>query len=312
MNMPTEAPHFFTEIDMGLMQGLDVENFLKLGHFAKINNSTNKFDLLRDAIRKFQWAVAAANLGRTVNGELMSLPVDQYLLADPTAQMIVSKAVFEVVIYGKASLDSLAQFISEYFSLGVNARGCDFKWDSFREAVEEKALRNGLMTELESWLTKESKATDSISATRDSWIHRGFITVPFLWPPNDLGCFCVAKRIEFDPKELVAVTSSSEFFFSLGFFFDKHEGNIARLIRSVLESVIWLEAKGRAYVPAQHVQGQIFSFFPVGITVGMECVGVKMGPYSSRNGLQFNSAASFRQSFCPDVSYAPAQVRYSI
>jgi hypothetical protein len=264
---------------MDLVPDPGYENLLRLSYFAKLNQSSSKFDLLRDALRKYQWAMLASHSAEHINKVLMDQVVDKHLLLDPNGSMEFSRAVFELVTYGKSSLDSLAQFASEYFSLAIKPQECDFKWSRFREKFEHLGIQEGLMDELNSWLDKNSVCTDSIAAMRDKWIHRGFIVLPFLWPPNELGCFGVPKSI--DLRNRTETKFSREFFVPVDEFLELHRSRLTRLLFAVVERVAELESQGRPYKVPEHSAHNKMSFFPIGVTAEASWRGFKIGPFSA-------------------------------
>jgi hypothetical protein len=276
--LANEAPHFFTQIAMHLIPDSEYEKLLKLSHFAKLNKSVSKFDLLQDSLRKYQWAILAFIKAKHINAVLVNEEVDNYILMDLNGSTEFSRAVFELIIYGKASLDSLAQFIGEYFEFGIKPRDCDFKWKIFREKFEHLGIFDGFVAEFDSWLDKDSAFTDSISATRDTWIHRGFIVLPFLWPPNELGCFGISKNI--DLGNLMDTKFSREFFVPVNEFLELHQSRLMRLLFGVLESVAEIESQGRSFKLPERGARNKMSFLPTGITIEQSWVGFKIGPFS--------------------------------
>jgi hypothetical protein len=135
MDLPAQAPHLFTEIIPDLVSSLGLKNFLTLSYFARLNGSTIKYEAFRDAVRKLQWVEMALQQARHTHDVLKNLEVDDNILLDPVAQLNFSKSVFEVIVYGKSSLDSLAQFLTKFCALPTEPTGADFKWAPFREVL---------------------------------------------------------------------------------------------------------------------------------------------------------------------------------
>lgn len=184
-----------------------------------------------------------------------------------------------MIIYGKACLDSLAQFISEYFKLNEKSQSCDFKWSDFRGKFEQLGICSGLMNELDYWLNKESKLTNSISSARDHWIHREYITVPLLWPPKELGCLVVPKLIEKD--NLAKTTFTEKYYYSSSQFIGLHQNNISRLLSAVIKKTAVVESKGiELLIEDDQIKNKV-SFFPIGITEERKWDGITLGPYTS-------------------------------
>jgi hypothetical protein len=276
----TKAPHFFTETVLDLVKDLGLENLLNLSYFADLNATSSKFDLLRDAVRKLQWVDLSYNQAKNIHGTLSGIDSNQCVLVDPGGQLGFSKSLYELIVHGKSSLDSLAQFVAQYFSLPVKQQSADFKWAAFRERFETLAISDGLMGQLEYWLSKDSETIDSISATRDNWIHRGFITIPLLWPPNELGCFGIARRVDSTDALMSVLPLSEEFYFHVDNFLKMHRDNLFKLVSVVIEEAVRIEAKDRVSAPVD-INLTKYLFFPYVGTVGQLVTHFKFGPFTA-------------------------------
>lgn len=277
MEIPKDAPHQFTEIDMHLLSTQNYISLLKISHFAKENGTSLKLKHLNDALKKYQWFVIALNNARQIEATLRDFDSCGNLLMDPTAQSIFSKSIYEIVIYGKASIDSLAMFISDYFDLNLQHRQCDFKWADFRSKFNQLDICSGLMDELEDWLKKDSEETSSISSTRDHWIHREYITTLFLWPPNELGCLVVPKS--FDAVILKKVTFETHY--SAEDFTQLYSHNLSKLLDAVINKVEITEANGKTISITEDLSQRV-SFFPLVVTVESTWGTIQLGPFSAR------------------------------
>ncbi|MDF1817774.1 MAG: hypothetical protein P1U54_04000 [Immundisolibacteraceae bacterium] len=278
MTVSKEAPHQFAEIDMNLFSNIDYESLLTISYFSKANGTIKKYSKLSDALRKYQWFVIAHLRAQAIEKELLKIKIQSNILMDPIAQSEFSKSVYEMIIYGKAALDSLSQFFSDFFDLKEKSQNCDFKWEAFREKFEKKNFCPGLMADLEYWLTKESELTNSISSSRDHWIHQEYITVPLLCPPNDIGCLVIPKLIR--KYNIVDDDFSSSNYYSIDQFVNIHHNNLARLISSIITSAAAIESDGRkANFPDKHMENRS-SFFPCGITEHRIWKGVLIGPFT--------------------------------
>ena len=279
MEIPKDAPHQFTEIDMQLLSKKTYTSLLKTSHFAKENGTSLKLKHLNDALKKYQWFVIALNSARQIEETLRGFDSRGNLLMDPTAQSIFSKSIYEIVIYGKACIDSLAIFISDYFDLNLQHRQCDFKWADFRSKFNQLDICSGLMDELGDWLKKDSEETGSISSTRDHWIHREYVTTLFLWPPNELGCLVVPKS--FDTNTVILEKITSETHYSAENFTQLYSHNLSKLLDAVIDKVEITEANGKTMSIAEDLSQRI-SFFPLVITIESTWTTIQLGPFSTQ------------------------------
>lgn len=279
MKISEDAPHQFTEIDMNLLSTETYISLLKISHFAKENGTLSKLKKLNDALKKYQWFFVALNNAREIEKTLRDLYSGSTLLMDPTAQSIFSKSIYETVIYGKASIDSLAMFISDYFELNLKHQSCDFKWADFRSKFNQLDIYSGLMNELETWLTKDSEETGSISSTRDHWIHREYITTLFLWPPNELGCLVIPKS--FDTNTAMTDKITSETHYSAEDFTQLYSDNLSKLLNAVIGNVEITEAKGKVMSITEDLL-QRTSFFPLVVTIESKWTNIQLGPFSTQ------------------------------
>jgi len=279
MELPKEAPHQFTEINMNFLSDDDYKNLLLVSQSVKKTGRSNILGKLSDSLRKYQWFLIAKLRAQSIEETMLEMEVNSYIVMDPLAQGEFSKSIYEMMIYGKACLDSLAQFTSEFFILNEKPQSCDFKWSNFREKFEALEICSGLMNELDYWLNKDSKLTNSISSARDHWIHREYITVPLLWPPKELGCLVVPKLIEKD--NLAKTTFTEEYFYSSNQFIELHQNNLSRLLSAVIKKTALVESKGiELSIGDDQIKNKV-SFFPIGITEEREWNGITLGPYTS-------------------------------
>ena len=278
MDIPKDAPHQFTEIDMHLLSTKTYKSLLKISHFAKKNNTSSKFKKLNDALKKYQWFLFALSNAREIEKSLRDHYTESNLLMDPTAQSIFSKSIYETVIYGKASIDALAMFISDYFDLNLKHQSCDLKWSDFRSKFNQLDICSGLMDELETWLTKDSEDTGSISSTRDHWIHREYISTLFLWPPNELGCLVIPKS--FNTNTAMPDKITSETHYSAEDFTQLYSDNLSKLLNAVIEKVEMTEADGKIMSITEDLSQRI-SFFPLVITIESTWTTIQFGPFST-------------------------------
>jgi len=279
MDIPKDAPHQFTEIDMHALSTKTYTSLLKISHFAKENGTSLKLKKLNDSLRKYQWFVYALNNARQIEETLRGFDSRGNLLMDPTAQSGFSKSIYEIVIYGKACIDSLAMFVSDYFDLNLQYRKCDFKWAGFRSKFNQLDICSGLMDELEDWLKKDSQETGSISSTRDHWIHREYITTLFLWPPNELGCLIVPKS--FDTNTVILEKVTSETHYSAEDFTQLYSHNLSKLLDAVIDNVEMTEANGKTISITEDLSRRI-SFFPLLITRQVTLTNIQLGPFSTQ------------------------------
>lgn len=58
-DIPQQATHFFTQVDMGLFLEAEYRNFEELSQLARAHDNVVAYDGLREAVRKYAWMVLA-------------------------------------------------------------------------------------------------------------------------------------------------------------------------------------------------------------------------------------------------------------
>jgi hypothetical protein len=280
MDLPTQAPHFFTSVALNAIPEIEYALLVEVSQLATSNSQNSSYSHIRYALQKLQWVKMACLRAKHIDDELTKIEVDDSLLMDPTGQAEHSRAVFEIMAYGKAVLDALSHFLNYRWALGMKEQTSDFKWQVFRDEVSKISPQiDGFLKSEISWLDKDSRKSDSLPAARDEWIHRGAPEIPLAWPPTDVGVLPVPKSLDTKPGSS-SISANQENFFSTDQFVEKHWGNLVTLTKLVLHEAILVERDSQPNKEIVDSVGPPVSFFPTLITVEKQWSKMSIGPFT--------------------------------
>jgi hypothetical protein len=282
MRFPEQAPHFFTGVALNAIPEIEYSMLVETSQLAKANNQVQAYSDIQFAIQKLQWVKMACLRAKQIDSDLEGIEVDDSLLFDPIGQAEHSRAVFEIVAYGKAVLDSISHFLNGRWKLGMKEQSSDFKWQIFRDEVSKiSPVLQEFLDSNKPWLDKGSKYSGSLPAARDEWIHRGAPEIPLAWPPTEVGALPVPKSLEASIG-YTSIEANSKNFYSTKAFIEVHWGNLVRLTRIVLQEAIKKERTTQPDTKIVNAEGSQINLFPNLITVKKRFTGMKSGPYTAQ------------------------------
>lgn len=265
-DIPQQATHFFTQVDMGLFSKAEYRNFEELSQLARANDNVVAYDGLREAVRKSAWMVLAGRNLVGISAYFLKHDGDHpagTIYTDFAAHADYERNLMEFVGYGKAALDGLAHFLNIFFQLEEKNQGADLKWAKFRERVADCAPETAIFfTENAEWLDKDGTSTSSVFATRDEWVHRGAPIIPRHFPAQDSGPLPIPRKL----KLTRAQTMTQDELWTIEELTDYHLSRLNRLLQLCVVTAISTERKKSPDLSVDRTPGPA-TIFPLRLTV---------------------------------------------
>lgn len=284
--MPQKFPHMFTEIVFQLVPEVDYRQLCHLSQIAEAKQEKERYRSLVDALRKMQWARLAGLEAAAAEQELEK-DIERVgqggLVVESIGQVQHAKALFDFVAHAKAALDSLAVFLTAYFSIDAAGSRRDFRRTDFRKKVgEADAALGAKLQSLQTWLDARRPCSDSLVAVRDEWLHRGSPGIALLLPRPEVGALAIPKAITVG-SPFPDLPATEEHYWSTPSFVEFHFRNLTSLFRLVVKRCIELElATLKAPPPAPARPVQPIAAFPLRVLETTEFSKMAFGARTGR------------------------------
>lgn len=265
--LPDKAPHFFVRVAFDFLPEISYEDLVQLCHLTEKTGRKDKYKALVDCLIKMQWAKIAGLEAIAIEEGIAKQSDEETIPYDPIGQAQHSKALFDFVSHGKASLDSIAVFLNTYFNLEKKGGQRDLRRYSFQQIViEADEVIGEAIKSLKVWLDKNRNNSDSIIATRDEWLHRGSPPVQALVPPPDIGYLPIPRDLKGGfPSEDIPL--SSEYFWTTKKFIEFHFEKMSSLFNTVVKRCVEIEQTMTSMkIPLESSFPHRMSFFPMRAT----------------------------------------------
>lgn len=262
--LPPQGEHFFTEVSFDVVPEVNYHDLVFLSKIVIMKGESVRYFALRDALRKYQWAKLAGLEAIDIERKISSHMKPNIIPVSYIGQARHAKAMIECVTHTKAALDSLAVFLTDYFTLPAQGAKRDLKLGSFRELVMQKDITIGnSIKSIESWL-------NDLVPRRDMWIHWSSPMIPLVVGSSEVGVLPVQKKL----VEYQASGSSfdREHYWSTQEFVELHTSTFSQFFCLVVKRCIEIEVSTLSTVPRRSKVVDAAwkaSYFPMQVTENM-------------------------------------------
>ena len=273
--IPQQAPHFFTEVDMGLFSEPDYRSFEEVSQLARANGSVNVYVGLQEAVRKFSWTILAARQLVGISEYFAShdgAHAEGKIYNHFSAHAEYERNLTEFASYAKATLDALALFLNAFLQLESKNQGADFKWAKFRERVGPLVPGATAFFDANAeWLDKDAARTTSVFTTRDEWVHREAPIIYRHFPSQDFGPLPIPYALKLTREQ----ASKQDDLWTIEAFTGYHLSRLHQLLRLCVSAAIATERLRSPDLAIDRMPGPS-TFFPMRLTVGMTLKSMAM------------------------------------
>ena len=266
--IPKQAPHFFTEVDMSLFREPDYRSFEEVSQLARANGNVHLYAGLREAVRKFAWSTLAARQLIGISRYFASHDgehAEGKVYNDFSAHSEYERNLTEFSSYAKATLDTLAHFLNSFFQLKEKNQSADFKWVKFRERVAHSVPDAAAFFAANAeWLDKDAARTTSVFSTRDEWVHREAPIISRHFPAQGSGPLPIPRTLKLAKEQ----APEQDELWTVEAFTDYHLSRLHQLLQLCVRAAIASERLKSPDLAIDRMPGPA-TFFPLRLTVGM-------------------------------------------
>ncbi|PKL39012.1 MAG: hypothetical protein CVV44_09090 [Spirochaetae bacterium HGW-Spirochaetae-1] len=263
IKLPEKAPHFFVRVAFDFLPEIGYKEIVLLSQLVKESEiKSEKYKALIDSLIKLQWAKIAGLEAIAIESGISKQFEEGVLPFDPVGQAQHSKAIFDFISHGKASLDSIGLFLNSYLNLGRPEKKCDLRHHAFREGIANSDdIIGSHIKSLEVWLTENRPTSDSIVATRNRWIHQISPPIQAISPPVEIGYLPIPKQLDGYPNLDTPLTQ--KYYWTTTDFIDFHFKKLSLFFNAIINRCISIEkAKLTSSINIEDNPHRI-SFFPM-------------------------------------------------
>lgn len=271
--LPKEFPHIFTGVIFVLLPEANYDDLVYLSHIVKTKQRVLLYEPLNDALIKIQIAKLAGLEASSIEKYIADHMEEGSIVYDPLGQAEHIKAISQFIVYAKASLDSMAVFLTGLLSIPVKRESeRDFKHKNFRKQVMQKdTILGERVNSLKQWFI-------DLQNIRDAWIHWTSPRIVQIIESTEVGLLPIPKKILKDFK-LLDTPVTKEYYWSTSEFINLHFSNLISFFNLIARRSIEVEISDMEMPPPrpEHAEYPI-SAFPFRVVQDKMIKEIRLGP----------------------------------